>query len=76
MHIYGSRMVKYKTKPYVNKAIQAMLIFIMVRLFTEYDVARKSQVLHWNFSILRATSYSISSQVTVPKYSSTYTEFN
>ena len=28
-------------------------------LFTEYDVARNSQVLHWTFSIPRATSYSV-----------------
>ena len=34
-------------------------------LFTEYDVARNSQVLHWNFSIPRATSYSVNSQATV-----------
>ena len=38
----------------------------MAWLFTEYDVARNSQVLHWTFSIVRATSYSVNSQVTVP----------
>ena len=31
---------------------------IMAWLFTEYDVARNSQVLHWNFSIPRDTSKS------------------
>ena len=34
-------------------------------LFTEYDVARNSHVLHWNVSISRATSYSVNSQATV-----------
>ena len=37
----------------------------MVLLFTEYDLARNSHVLHWNFSIPRATSYSVNSQATV-----------
>ena len=37
----------------------------MALLFTEYDVARNSHVLHWNFSIPRATSYSVNSQATV-----------
>ena len=30
---------------------------IKALLFTEYDVARNSHVLHWTFSIPRATSY-------------------
>ena len=34
-------------------------------LFTEYDVPLNSQVLHWNFSIFRATSYSVNNQATV-----------
>ena len=38
---------------------------ILAWLFIEYDVARKSQVLHWNFSISRATSCSVNSQATV-----------
>ena len=33
-------------------------------LFTEYDLARNSHVLHWNFSIPRATSYSVKRQAT------------
>ena len=37
----------------------------MAWLFTEYDVARNCPVLHWNVSILRATSYSVNSQATV-----------
>ena len=51
------------------------IIVIIAWLFTEYDVARNSHVLHWNFSILRATLYSVNSQVIVfiatlltPKY--------
>ena len=38
----------------------------MALLFTEYDVhvARNAYVLHWNFSIARATSYSVNSQTT------------
>ena len=40
---------------------------IMAWLFTEYDVARNSQVLHWSFSILRATSYSVNSQATLQR---------
>ena len=43
------------------------LQFIIAWLFTEYDVARKSQVLLWNFSIPHAMSYSVNSQATVPK---------
>ena len=35
----------------------------MALLFT--DVTRNSHVLHWNFSIPRATSYSVNSQATV-----------
>ena len=42
----------------------------MIWLFTEYDVAQNSHVLHWNFSIPRATSYSVNSQATVAYYSS------
>ena len=37
----------------------------MAWLFTEYDVARNSHVLDWNFSIPRVTSYSVNSQATV-----------
>ena len=37
----------------------------MALLFTEYDVARNSHVLHWNYSIPRATSYSVNSEVFV-----------
>ena len=37
----------------------------MALLFTEYDVARISHVLHWSSSIPRATSYSVNSQATV-----------
>ena len=33
-------------------------------MFTEYDVARNSDVLHYNISIPRATSYSVNSQAT------------
>ena len=33
----------------------------MVLLFIEYDVAQNSRVLHWNFNIPRATSYSVNS---------------
>ena len=43
----------------------------MARVFTEYEVARNSQVLHWKLSIPRATSYSVNSQATV--YSSVLT---
>ena len=32
--------------------------------FTEYDIARNSQVLHWNFSIPRSTSYSVNNHAT------------
>ena len=42
-----------------------ILISIIVWLFTEYDIARSSRVLYWNFSTLRATSYSVNSQATV-----------
>ena len=38
---------------------------IMAWVFTEYDVGGNSQVLHWNFSIPRATSYSVNSQAIV-----------
>ena len=38
---------------------------IMALLFTEHGVARNSHVLRWNFSIARATSYSVISQTTV-----------
>ena len=34
----------------------------MVCLFTEYDVAQNSQILQWNVSIPRTTSYSVNSQ--------------
>ena len=39
----------------------------MAWLFIEYEVhvARNSQVLHWNFSIPHATSYSVKGQATV-----------
>ena len=37
----------------------------MAWLFTEYDVARNSWVLHWNFGIPRSTSYSVNSHATV-----------
>ena len=37
----------------------------MAWLFTEYDVARNSQVLLWNFSIPRATSYSVNKHATL-----------
>ena len=38
---------------------------IMAWLFSEYNVARNSHVLHWTFSIPRATSYSVNSQATI-----------
>ena len=41
------------------------MISIMALLFTQYDVARNFYVLHLNFSIPRATSYSVNSQATV-----------
>ena len=41
---------------------------IIAWLFTEYDVPWNSHVLHWNFSIPRATSYSVNSQATVTVY--------
>ena len=37
----------------------------MAWLFTEYDEARYFQVLHWNFSIPRATLYSVNSETIV-----------
>ena len=37
----------------------------MAWLFAEYDVARNFHVLHWNFGIPRATSYSVNSQATI-----------
>ena len=37
---------------------------IIAWLFTEYDVARNPHILHWNFSTLPATSYSVNSQPT------------
>ena len=40
----------------------------MALLFTEYDVAWNSHGLHWNFSIPRATSYSVNSYATVALY--------
>ena len=40
----------------------------MAWLFTEYDVERNSQVLHWTFSIARATSYSVNRQATLGLY--------
>ena len=41
--------------------IYRYLCGIMALLFTEYDLARNSHVLHWDFSIPRATSYSVNS---------------
>ena len=38
---------------------------IMPWLSTEYDVARNSHVLHSNFSISHATSYSVNSHTTI-----------
>ena len=43
----------------------------MAWLFTEYDVAWNSQVLHWNFSIPRATLYSVNSQAPVSVWEKT-----
>ena len=40
----------------------------MAWLFTEYDVAWNFQVLHCNFSIPRATSYSVNSQANVREH--------
>ena len=37
----------------------------MPLVFTAYDVARNSHDLHSNFSIPRATSYSVNSQATI-----------
>ena len=52
---------------YVIKVSQCLGMFnkygIIPWLFTEYDVARNSHVLHSNFSIPRATSYSVNSQL-------------
>ena len=56
-----------KTYPY-RVRIFVQLSVIMAWLFTECNVARNSQVLHWNFSIPRATSYSVNSQATVPSW--------
>ena len=42
-----------------------LLCVVMPWLFTEYDEARNSHVLHSNFSIPRATSYSVNSQPTI-----------
>ena len=42
------------------------LVYMMARLFTEYDVARNSQVLRWHFCNPHAMSYSINNQATVP----------
>ena len=50
----------------LNSPTTEIISCIMAWLFAEYDVARNSQVLHWNFSILRATSYSTNSPATVP----------
>ena len=40
----------------------------MALLFTEYDAARNSHVLHCHFSVPRATSYSVNSQATVATF--------
>ena len=52
-------------KSVINNIKTESSFTIIALLFTEYDVARNSRVLHWNFSIPRATSYSVTSQATV-----------